>query len=134
MVVFDPPAYYGYKVIDGRSFRSFGIRPADYSTTVLADQAVSFIEDGTGPFFAYVAPYAPHGPSTPAPGDEQARMRKEVAPDASFNEADVSDKPAWAQNLGPLGPSRIATMHEAHRDHVRSLLRSTARSAAWWTP
>ena len=120
--VFDAPAYYGYKVIDGRSFRSFGRRPADYSTTVLADEAVSFIEDGAEPFFAYFAPYAPHGPSTPGPRDERAPMGKRVAPDASFNEADVSDKPAWARGLGLLGPSRIATMHEAHRDHVRSLL------------
>ena len=43
-------------MIDGRSIRSFGRRPADYSTTVLADEAVSFVEDGTGPFFAYFAP------------------------------------------------------------------------------
>ena len=120
--VFDSPAYYGYKVIDGRSFRSFGRRPADYSTTVLADEAISFIEEGAGPFFAYFAPYAPHGPSTPGPSDERAPMGKRVAPDASFNEADVSDKPAWARSLRLLGPSRIAAMHEAHRDHLRSLL------------
>jgi len=120
--VFDAPAYYGYRVIDGRSFRSFGHRPADYSTTVLADEAISFIEEGTEPFFAYFAPYAPHGPSTPAPSDERAPMGKRVAPDGSFNEADVSDKPAWARGLRLLGPSRIAAMHEAHRDHVRSLL------------
>ena len=120
--VFDAPDYYGYRVIDGRSFRSFGRTPADYSTTVLADEAVSFIEDGNGPFFAYFAPYAPHGPSMPAPGDEGAPMGREVAPDASFNEADMSDKPGWARSLGPLGPGRIEAMHEAHRDHVRSLL------------
>ena len=132
--VFDAPAYYGYKVIDGRSFRRFGHRPADYSTTVLADEAVSFIEDGAGPFFAYFAPYAPHGPSTPGPRDERTPMDKRVAPDASFNEADVSDKPAWARGLGLLGPSRSRRCTRRTGTTSVRCWRSTVRSAGWWTP
>jgi len=65
-------AYYNYDLtIDGR-IRHHGTAPSDYSTDVLADQAISFIRRTRGPLFLYFAPSAPHGPFTPAPGDVDA--------------------------------------------------------------
>lgn len=52
-------AYYGYKLtIDGQ-IRGYGSAPGDYSTGVLAREAVSFIEGASGPLFVYFAPAAP---------------------------------------------------------------------------
>ena len=55
--------------IDGR-VRRYGHARKDYSTDVLADRAERFIETTKGPFFLYLAPSAPHKPSTPAPRDQ----------------------------------------------------------------
>jgi arylsulfatase A-like enzyme len=99
--------YYNYELsIDGR-LRSFGDQPADYSTDVLADYAVSFIRHTTsGPFFLYLAPSAPHGPAIPAPRD--AGTFSGLAPwrPPNYNETDVSDKPAWVQARPSLTAGR----------------------------
>jgi arylsulfatase A-like enzyme len=95
------PGYYTYKVADNGVFRQFGSRAADYSTDVLGGRAVSFIRDtpAATPLFLYFAPYAPHDPFTPP-----ARYVGTVPVTSSwrppnFNEADVSDKPAWLRTL-----------------------------------
>ncbi len=87
--------YYGYDLVDGWSLVPYGDGPDDYSTDVLRDHAVSFIEDSAdqGPFFMIYAPLAPHNPPTPADrhaGDfaERASFRP-----PAFDEEDVDDKP-----------------------------------------
>ena len=50
--------------------RRYGTSEADYSTDVLTQQAVQFINKSRTdrrPFFLYLAPYAPHLPLIPAP-------------------------------------------------------------------
>ena len=65
-------SYYNYDIVntDGTTTH-FGASENDYSTDVLNREVQQFIEDSAGPgkppFFAYVAPKAPHEPSTPAP-------------------------------------------------------------------
>ena len=52
--------YYDYILgANGRIVRE-GHRRSDYSTTLLAGKAVSFIENTNGPLFLYFAPHAPH--------------------------------------------------------------------------
>src|SRR5215211_2411412 len=65
--------YYDYQINDDGTTRHYGSRSADYETDVMANHAKTFI--GTSakagvPFFAYVAPYAPHkgkGLANPVP-------------------------------------------------------------------
>jgi N-acetylglucosamine-6-sulfatase len=83
----EPPAYYNYHLDLGATRSSPGAltylgdptKPSSacasfgtcYSTTVLGEQAVSFINrtPTSKPFFLYYAPYGPHSPFTPAPRD-----------------------------------------------------------------
>ncbi len=90
----------------------------DYSTDVFANYAVSFIERAptTQPIFAFLTPFAVHGgkdangidnlyqPAVP-PRYRGDRRCAGIAPwkPANYNEADVSDKPAYIRNLQPLG-------------------------------
>jgi N-acetylglucosamine-6-sulfatase len=103
--------YYNYKINDDGSVRRFGSSTADYETDVMADRAKTFI--GTAatagkPFFAYVAPKAPHSPYTPAPRDKDTFDEVKAPRPPSFNEQDVSDKPPWIRQLPRLSDAKKA--------------------------
>jgi arylsulfatase A-like enzyme len=98
------------------------VRPAEHSTEVLADEAVRFIEDAEGPLFLVYAPASPHAPATPLPEHASAFDDLLPARPPSFDEADVSDKPAWVRALPPLTPSQEAAIDELRRREYRSLL------------
>src|SRR3990172_1877511 len=97
----------------------------DYLTDVLARKASDVIRratrDGT-PFFIYLATYAPHAPATPARRHANAFPNTTAPRPPSFNEADVSDKPAWVQDLPLLSPEQITRINEQYRVRLRSLL------------
>lgn len=116
--------YFGYTVsVDGRS-QSYGDRDGDYSTDVLAGIADSFIRSTASdePLFLYFAPNAPHRPATPAPRDLDAFTDLAPYRPPSFNEPDVSDKPAHVRALPPLGPAQRAEIDEFRADQYRTLL------------
>lgn len=99
------PKYYDYGVSDDGVLRSFGSAPADYNTDVLANEAVGFIESTPTdtPLFLYFAPIAPHEPATAADRHEGAFRGIEPHRPPSYNEEDVSDKPAHIQALSTRG-------------------------------
>jgi N-acetylglucosamine-6-sulfatase len=66
-----------------------------YSTDRLATAARAFIRTRRGPVFVVFAPFAPHAPATPALRHKNAFTDIEPWRPPSFNEADLSDKPAW---------------------------------------
>ncbi|MCI0633148.1 MAG: sulfatase [Actinobacteria bacterium] len=116
--------FYDYLAADDFVLKTFGSDQGDYGTTVLAQNAVRFIE-GTpaeAPLFMYFAPHAPHEPATAAPGDRNAfedlpRWR----PDG-YDEADVSDKPAYIRYRARLGSAARAEIDVFRRSQYRSLL------------
>jgi arylsulfatase A-like enzyme len=78
--------------------------PTNLSTDVIFQKAIDFIEDAVSveqrPFFAYIAPYAPHAPACGAPQDEGTYGGLPGYRPPNFAEAgDPSDKPIWVQNL-----------------------------------
>src|SRR5262249_47899011 len=81
-----------------------------------------FIRQTPGPLFLYLAPYAPHGPATPAPGDETRFSAMSPDRPQSYNEADVSDKPAWVRALPRLTPDVQASTDAMRLNRYRSLL------------
>ena len=107
--------------IDG-ALREFGHGPDDHATEVLADEAVAFVQDTTGPLFLELATSAPHAPAIPSPGDESSFASLSPARPPSFDEADVSEKPAWVRDLPPLTPSQEAAIDAFRADQYRSLL------------
>ncbi len=97
-------AYLNYKVSEKGVERYYGTTAADYKTDVLGNYADSFIRNTppNEPLFLYFTPNAPHGPATPAA--KYARTDLGLAPwsPPSYNEADMSDKPAYMRALAPL--------------------------------
>lgn len=90
------PGYYNYKMSENGKLVSYGNSVNDYSTDVLAHKAYDFIEinkNTNQPFFMYIAPFAPHAPSTPAPRHlGKFGNLKFLSP---LYEKDISDKPQW---------------------------------------
>jgi len=87
--------YYDYTLDENGSLVHYGDAPSDYSTTVLAQKAVDFIDGAKRPFFLYFAPVAPHLPAIPAPQDAGALKDLPPLSDPAVNETDIADKP-WA--------------------------------------
>lgn len=115
--------YYNYTLVENGSEVSYGSTEAEYSTTVLAAKAVDFIQTTAvgQPFFLYFAPYAPHGRGEPAKSDRG--LYAGIAPwrPPSWNEADVSDKPAWVQALPLLDEAAINEIDTLRRNQLESL-------------
>ena len=96
------PRYYDYRLTENGRIRAFGHRTSDYSTNVLAREAVQFVRGARSPFFLLLAPYAPHEPAIPPPAYEDAFAHFSWWKPPSFNERDLTDKPAYIRRLGPL--------------------------------
>ncbi len=97
-------AYTNYKVSENGLERYYGTRAADYKTDVLADYADSFIRStsSTSPLFLYFAPNAPHVPATPAGKYSTSNLNLPSFKPPSYNEADMTDKPAYMRGLPQL--------------------------------
>jgi N-acetylglucosamine-6-sulfatase len=119
--------YFGYRLNENGQIVRYGNAARDYLTDVLSRKANTFIRqaaeagDGT-PFFMYISPYAPHGPATPAPRHANRFPNAQAPRTASFNEANVNDKPAWVQNQPLLTNSQIDTMDDLARKRRQSML------------
>ena len=67
-----------------------------HDTDLLKDKAIDFIRDQRGdgrPFFAYLAPNAPHTPAYVPARHEGMFSDRSLPRSPSFNEEDMSDKP-----------------------------------------
>src|SRR5829696_8700650 len=116
--------YFDYDVNDNGTIRHFGPKASDYRTDVLRRDTVEFIGSSTAdgiPFFAYVAPNAPHFPATPVPREEHTYDGAKGPRLPSFDEADVSDKPPWIQSLPRLNPYQISKIDSLHERRIETL-------------
>src|SRR5215208_4593363 len=116
--------YFDYGVNDQGTITHYGTSASAYSTDVISGQADAFIRtsalQGT-PFFAYVAPLAPHDPSTPAPRDAHDYDGIQGPRLPSFNEVDESDKPSWIRNLSKRSSCQTSAINKRHETRVESL-------------
>jgi len=97
---------YSYTANHNGTIESFGTRPRDYQTDVVAREARSFVgqteRDDTKPFFLYLAPTAGHWSMGPAPRHAQNPYADDRLPrPPNFDERDVSDKPFWLREGVP---------------------------------
>jgi arylsulfatase A-like enzyme len=130
---------YNYTVNDNGSLVSYGTGNADYQTDVLAQRAGAIIDDvaqGGAPLFLVASPLAPHyelclplpNPFAydvrPAPrhaGSLPPYVNLDVSK-PSFNEADVSDKPAWfADHYASIDSEQLATLNRQFRHRLEAL-------------
>jgi N-acetylglucosamine-6-sulfatase len=130
--------YYNYTLNENGTTVNYGTGVANYQTDVYARKAVSLIAAQAAdprPFFlsvAFLAPHAggprdpddPSGQGTPSPAPRHRNLfRTQPLPTPpSFNEADVSDKPAAIRNRALLTTARINKIRENYQQRLESLL------------
>ncbi|HWP00051.1 MAG TPA: sulfatase-like hydrolase/transferase [Methylococcus sp.] len=119
---------YDYSLNENGRTVAYGYAPQDYLADVISRKSVDFIKSTISahpndPFFLYVNPYIPHLPAPPPPRYVARRFRDLFAlRTASFNEEDVSDKPAWIQSKPLLTDAQIALIDTLYRNRRRSML------------
>ena len=137
----DPFTYrmWGYRLNENGVVRQFGRprveNPALYGTDVYRDKAVAAIRSrprSGKPLFLSVAFLAPHaeaglprgGPTVRSAPRHRGRLAAEpLLRPASFDEADVSDKPpVLGEAFARLRPQQIAQIRRAYRGRLESLL------------
>jgi arylsulfatase A-like enzyme len=119
--------FYDYDLNENGRVNHYGTGDSDYLTDVLSRKSNNFIrrraEAGGGqPFFMYIAPYAPHGPATPADRHEGRFPNAEAPRTDSFDETDVTDKPAWVQSHPFLTDAQIEKIDRTYRKRRQSML------------
>jgi arylsulfatase A-like enzyme len=119
---FARPGYFDYALNRDGHIDVSGGTPAEYSTDVLADEAVRFIRQAEGPMFLMFSPYAPHGPSTPSTRYAHSFSDLEPWRPPSYNEVNVSDKPSWLQERPRWLQKRRAAIDARRTDMLRTLL------------
>jgi N-acetylglucosamine-6-sulfatase len=114
---------FNYTLNQNGRFVAHGNKAEDYLTDVLTERARLFIRDSAArgtPFFLYVAPYAPHRPATPAPRHALLFPDARAPHTASFNEADMNDKPKSVRKP-LLTTEEIGILDYQYRRRLQSL-------------
>lgn len=96
-----------------------------YSTYLFRDFGVQFLEEASQqsrPFFLIYAPNAPHAPFTPAQEDTSSYLDLPPYRPLSFNESDVSDKPASISNMAELSEEDIISIDNTRRRQILTLV------------
>ena len=116
--------YYDYGFVDQGVPLQVRDAPASYATDLFADRAIDFIRSAPAdqPYFLYFAPSAPHPPWTPPRRHVGAFAGDAIPEPRSVNEHDVSDKPAWVQDLEPLDARERALLVRDQRRERETLL------------
>ncbi|MCK6540684.1 MAG: sulfatase [Anaerolineales bacterium] len=97
--------YFNYTMNENGELVEYGYSPEEYSTDVLRQRSVSFIEknlEARSPFFLLISTTAPHGPSIPAPRHEGLLADLEYPQKPSFLTEDVNEKPAVVLDIATV--------------------------------
>ena len=96
-----------------------------YQTDFISNMSLSFLKerDRSKPFFIYIAPFAPHAPSLPAPRHAHLFNNVTAPRYPSYNPSDKLQqmKPSWIKRLPPLDDSQLASIDAFYRNRLRAL-------------
>ena len=123
--------YFNYSLNENGTVVPYGTPRRKYATDVLTNKVMDFIDraeaNDAQPFFLTFTPTAPHadslpnGPATPAPRHAGMFAGATAPRTPSFNEADVSDKPAPIRNFPLLTSTQIAAIDHEYQTRLESL-------------
>ena len=105
-------------------YEETGNGESEYMTDVLARKTVDIIERSAqddAPFFIYLSTYAPHAPVQPASRHLALLPDLKLPRTPSFNEEDVSDKPADIRSDPMLTEEEINKIDSKYRDRVLTM-------------
>ncbi|MGI8336771.1 sulfatase family protein [Actinomadura scrupuli] len=95
---------------------------ATYLTDVLTRKADGFLAaKDTRPFLAYIAPYNPHIPATPAPRHRKLFAGVRAPRPPSYDEPDMAGKPAELQRLPPITGREAREWDALYRKRLQSM-------------
>jgi N-acetylglucosamine-6-sulfatase len=117
--------YFNYSISENGRAATRGASAEDYETDVLAAETAALIARWSAerePFFLLVTPPAPHLPAVPAPRHARTHEGVRAPRVPSFDEQDVSDKPAWVRQAGPLRRRQATALDGQYRKRLQSLL------------
>ena len=133
--------YFDYQLNENGTLVSYGSTPEEYQGDIYTAKAVDFIQrhaaggdGGQTPFFLFVGYAAPHVGIPIEPGDpsmatpvpaprHKGRFAAEMLPvTPSFNEADMSDKPASMRKRALLTSTQVSEIGQNYRQRLESLL------------
>ena len=114
--------YFGYELNENGSLVQYGDTAADYSTDVLADFALRFMERiSDEPFLIFFTPSAPHLPSEPAPRHAGSLAGTPPWRPPNWNQQDLTGKPSWLRFF-KASPALLAQNDRKAIDRLESLL------------
>jgi arylsulfatase A-like enzyme len=117
-----PGWYYKYTLNENGTLVGYGSTLVDYSTDVLRDKALHFINSHSSePFFLIYAPRAPHNNWTAAPRHVGRYKGVPVEHSPNFNEEDMSDKPTWWNSQAPRNVNNIDAARRKEWDTTLAL-------------
>ncbi len=114
---------FDYTLNENGILRSFGHRPFDYLTDVLARKGVEFINATArahDPFFLELATFAPHSPYVPAPADRQDFPGLKAPRPPSFDVLPIHP-PRWLAPHPPLTRRQLAKINWTFRRRAQSV-------------
>ncbi|KAL4431455.1 hypothetical protein ABPG75_006711 [Micractinium tetrahymenae] len=121
------PDYYQWTVSDQGVLRRFGDAEEDYSTDVVAREAVKFIREAQTddrPFFLYTTPYACHRPHVPARRHIDTFKGLKIPRVPSWNESDehLSKKVSFLRGLPAIDEDTAAALDYEYQTRAETLL------------
>jgi arylsulfatase A-like enzyme len=114
---------FGYQLNENGQLVSYGGKPKDYLTDVVAGKGADFITSAAqagNPFMLEIATFAPHAPSTPAPRDAGDFPGLKVPRTPAFN-AQNTNPPAWLAGRQSLSQADIQDLNERFRKRAQSV-------------
>lgn len=119
-----PYSGFNYVLNENGKEVSYGDAPDDYITDVMTRKTLDFIRRSSAearPFFVYYSTFAPHEPPKAAYRHRDLFQDARAPQTPSFNEADVSDKPAWIQGDPLLTDQEIIALNELYIERLQSM-------------
>ena len=114
----------GYTLNENGREVAYGKRPQAYLTDVVSTKGQNFILNASAagkPFALEIATFAPHSPYTPAPRDAKKYPGLKAPRSKAFNEADMSDKPAWIKGRAKLTTAQVKKLDTVYRKRAQSV-------------
>jgi arylsulfatase A-like enzyme len=119
----NPYAEYHYELNEDGQLVEYGNQPSDYLVDVLSKQATQFITASKRhPFFAYIAPFVPHEPATPAPRHADAFPGLTAPHPPSYDVQAPANSPPWLHDRPPLSPEIQRYIDILYRRRMQDML------------